>query len=408
MSNSRNEFRFTTKFKKQLETICDIKPTTTIDFSTYQLSNLFEDEILKIQSLIQSLFQQKQAYVYTQASLFKELKNNGNNITQRTLQQALKIMESRKQVIRNYHNMKGVLQSKEVFGIDYWFFQPVAISNNDIPIIYRYLPFLNYNFEFFNLNEFVETAKETTNIKSKKTSLLEILTNYKFSTVYNEFNKKKGKTFIINRETIQTEFLLFDFLQPKSNLKPIFKKLLKQNKKQNLIQSLLLKYFSYYYLDRLPLSIKKRLLEFVIGYFYFDIQTTIEKNDTIIQEFGLDNMFDYFSQKIGYPNLQREMKPLYLFQYKENYYYRLLEINKIKNKYSIKNQYYKAVFKNNSLQFEKELDIPLEMDITYQDYFQKNQFDYTFLQFFGKLEKQSKTNIWYRNRYGSKCFFKNK
>ena len=32
------------------------------------------------------------------------------------------------------------------------------------------------------------------------------------------------------------------------------------------------------------------------------------------------------------------------------------------------------------------------MDITYQDYFQKNQFDYTFLQFFGKLEKQSKTN----------------
>ena len=43
--------------------------------------------------------------------------------------------------------------------------------------------------------------------------------------------KQKLSGLNISLQTIETESLLFDFLQPKSNLKPIFKKLLKQNTK---------------------------------------------------------------------------------------------------------------------------------------------------------------------------------
>ena len=382
---------------EKIKTICNINKSTKLKNTTFKLSNQFEDEIQSIIIAIKSLLLTDDKYVYSFSTLKKLLKIK---IEDRNLLQSLKIIEKDKMIFINNQNTQGILIQKKIKKNLFWVFQPLLIQNTNIPIQYRYLPLSKYNFEFFNLNEISKQLSQKKN-KTQSLELLQILTNYKISNVYEKFNKKKKKKFFITYETIQIDYDKIFKQFEKTNIKQFEKNLngnfqkefpkLINNKSIPPLKQLLNKYYRFYYLDRVTLSEKKQLLEFLIDYLYFNNTTTIEKSKEFIFEYDIPHLFDFFSQKIGYGNLQTEMKPLYLIKYENNYYYRLIQINKKDKKWNITNEYFKAEFKNNKLTFKKDESLPLTMDITYKDYFQDKRFIYDYVQFFGKLSRNTKT-----------------
>ena len=355
--------------------------------------------------------------------------------------------------ILNKHNTKGILIQKKIKNKFYYLFQPIEIKNDNIPLKYRNLPFVNYNFENYTLvnnqksNNQLSTEvsnNQSINIDNKLQKIKSLLIKIKTCDIYktkkypkieekivklkqlinkqNE-NDKNNKNYLklqVEEKKLKNHYLNKELLNEKINDEKIIffhlQKLVEHKKEQlhiledidkgkyytkfkkeykksvpNLLQNILTRYLRYYVIDRLSINEKELLIQFVIEYLYFsenksNILTLLNINsnsniNTIIHDYGLNHLYDFFSQTINYYDYNN--KELYIFEYENKVYYRLIDNN------TKVNNYYETI-KGTPFEFKITNDISKSRNITLDDFlieYNRNEkrMKYNLTKFFGKV-----------------------
>ena len=133
------------------------------------------------------------------------------------------------------------------------------------------------------------------------------------------------------------------------------------------------------------------LIQFVIEYLYFsenksNILTLLNVNsnsniNTVIHDYGLNHLYDFFSQSINYYDYND--KELYIFEFENKVYYRLIDNN------TKVNNYYETI-KGTPFEFKITNDISKSKNITLDDFlieYNRNEkrMKYNLTKFFGKV-----------------------